>query len=251
MRRSGKMSTAVAEPDGIRRIKTYIEGFDEVLEGGIPANAIVLIAGTPGTMKSTVSCNMLYRNALAKDACGVYLTLEQNRFSLEQQGRRFGMHFESAGDRLRILDFGIVRKSLKQLTARRSWLEVFKMYVNNLKDSTGFDFLVIDSLDVLETTARLQSRRDELFYFFEWMKGLGATIILTSESSLDHLPSESRDEAYLADGLISLSIQAISDVEVQRRIRCMKMRATSHSMDSFTFLYENRRFMAVKSISKP
>ncbi len=245
------MSAVVKEPGGTRRIRTFIEGFDEVLEGGIPPNSIVLIAGTPGTMKSTVACNMLYRNAIAGETQGVYMTLEQNRASLEQQGRRFGIEFESAGDRLRILDFGIVRKSLKQLTARRSWLEVFKMYVNNLKDSTGFDFLVIDSLDVLETAARLKSRREELFYFFEWMKGLGATIILTSESSLDHLAEENRDEAYLADGLISLSIQPISDVEVQRRIRCMKMRATSHSMDSFTFLYENRRFMAVRSISKP
>jgi KaiC/GvpD/RAD55 family RecA-like ATPase len=245
------METVEKEPKVMRRIRTHIDGFDEMLEGGIPAGSIVLIAGTPGTMKSTVSCNILYRNAIAKEAHGVYLTLEQSKSSLEQQARRFGMHFEATGDRMRILDFGIVRRNLKQLTARRSWLEVFKMFVNNLKESTGFDFLVIDSLDVLETAAHLESRRDELFYFFEWMKGLNATIILTAESSTEHLTSENRDEAYLADGLISLSIQEISDVEAQRRIRCIKMRSTNHSMDSFTFLFENQKFMAVKSISKP
>jgi KaiC/GvpD/RAD55 family RecA-like ATPase len=32
------------------RIKTFIEGFDRILEGGIPQGHIVLVSGTPGTM---------------------------------------------------------------------------------------------------------------------------------------------------------------------------------------------------------
>ncbi|MBX8633392.1 MAG: RAD55 family ATPase [Thermoplasmata archaeon] len=235
----------------IARIPTNIEGFDAELEGGIPFGSIVLIAGTPGTMKSTVAFNMMYSNAVSKKVRGVYLTLEQNRISLERQMRRFGMSVESGGDRMRVLDFGIVRKNLKQLTAKRSWLEVFKMYVTNLKDSVSFDFLVIDSLDVLETAASLQNRRDELFYFFEWMRGLDSTVLLTMESPADRIAHMGKDETYLADGIIALSTQDLSDVDVQRRIRCMKMRATNHSMDSFTFLFENGRFMAIRAISKP
>lgn len=240
-----------AEDTAVKRIATYIEGFDAALEGGIPSGMIVLVAGSPGTMKSTVACNILYRNAARGSINGVYLTLEQNRVSLERQMARFGMKLETAKEHMRIIDFGLVRKNLKQLTARKSWLEVFKMYVNNLKESRPFDFLVIDSLDVLETAAHLQNRRDELFYFFEWLRGLNSTVLLTSESSADKLVSHGQDEAYLADGIISLAIQDISDVEVQRRIRCVKMRTTNHSMDSFTFLYENGKFMAIKAISKP
>ena len=37
------------------RLKTYIEGFDRALEGGIPQGHIVLMAGTPGTMKSSLT----------------------------------------------------------------------------------------------------------------------------------------------------------------------------------------------------
>jgi KaiC/GvpD/RAD55 family RecA-like ATPase len=165
--------------------------------------------------------------------------------------RRFGMSVEAGGDRMRVLDFGIVRKNLKQLTAKRSWLEVFKMYVTNLRDSVSFDFLVIDSLDVLETAASLQNRRDELFYFFEWMRGLNSTVLLTVESPADRIAHMGKDETYLADGIIALSTQDLSDVDVQRRIRCLKMRETNHSMDSFTFLFENGRFMAIRAISKP
>jgi KaiC/GvpD/RAD55 family RecA-like ATPase len=234
----------------IVRIPTYIEGFDEAIEGGIPENSVVLIAGSPGTMKSTVACNILYRNSLNSGKKGVYTTLEQSRKSLETQAARFGMDFSKIKENFRVLDFAVIRKNLKQLSAKKSWLEVFKMYIGNLKESFPFQFLAIDSLDVLEIACRIQDSREELFYLFEWLRELNSTVILTSESKSDAMLDPVRDEAFLADGIISLSIQDISDVEVQRRIRCIKMRATNHSMDSFTFLTEKEKFMAVKAISK-
>lgn len=234
----------------IQRIPTYIEGFDEAIEGGIPKNSVVLIAGSPGTMKSTVTCNVLYRNVMASESSAVYVTLEQSRKSLEMQARRFGMNFASAGDAFRVIDFALIRKNLKQLSARKSWLEVFKMYIRNMKEMSPFDFLAIDSLDVLEIASHIRDNREELFHLFEWLRELNATVMLTSESAIEALLSGVRDEAYLADGLISLSIEDVSDVESQRRIRCLKMRATNHSMDSFTFLTEKNKFMAIKTISK-
>jgi len=46
------------------RIRTFIHGFDEKLDGGIPVGQIVLLAGEPGTMKSTIAFNVIYQNAL-------------------------------------------------------------------------------------------------------------------------------------------------------------------------------------------
>src|SRR3989304_8165921 len=37
------------------RVRTYIQGFDEKLSGGIPEGSIVLLCGEPGTMKSTLA----------------------------------------------------------------------------------------------------------------------------------------------------------------------------------------------------
>src|SRR5205823_1239634 len=36
------------------KIRTYIDGLDEVLGGGLPAGHVVLVSGLPGTMKSTL-----------------------------------------------------------------------------------------------------------------------------------------------------------------------------------------------------
>lgn len=234
----------------MQRAPTYIEGFDEAIEGGIPSGDIVLIAGTPGTMKSTVACNMLYNNAKKKNSKCIYMTLEQSRQSLEVQAMRFGMDFDKVRENMRILDFAVVRRNLKHLTAKKSWLEVFKMYIGNLRESFPFDFVAIDSLDVLEMASEIQNKRDELFYLFEWFRELNATVILTCETSAEKLTASGNDVAYLADGIISLYIQDVSDVEAQRRIRCLKLRSTNHSMDSFTFLNEGARFLAVKAISQ-
>ena len=44
----------------MRKIKTYIEGFDEILDGGIPEGHVVLVCGTPGTMKTSLTYSIMY-----------------------------------------------------------------------------------------------------------------------------------------------------------------------------------------------
>ncbi|MFO7618985.1 MAG: RAD55 family ATPase [Thermoplasmata archaeon] len=63
----------------VNRIKTYVKGLDEVMQGGIPEGSVILIAGKPGTMKSSFAFNILYHNANKEDMSGVYVTLEQGR----------------------------------------------------------------------------------------------------------------------------------------------------------------------------
>ena len=48
---------------------------------------------------------------------------------------------------------------------------------------------------------------------------LGCTVMLISEASPDRLMDGSYDEGYLSDGIITLKMQVVRDVETQRRIR--------------------------------
>ena len=57
------------------------------------------------------------------------------------------------------------------------------------------------------------------------------------------------DEAYLADGIIHLSLYSVSDLDVQRRIRCVKMRATQHEMGSFALVWNGRSFETTRAVS--
>jgi len=232
------------------RIKTFVDGFDKILEGGVPAGHIVLIAGTPGTMKSSLTYYILYHHALENGKTGVYVTLEQSRESLLRQMEKMGMPTESVKDKLHVLDLSLIRKKLKQISGAGSWLQVFKAYLQNLSENLRYELLAIDSLDVLETMSEISNKRTELFYLFQWLKELNATVFLISEASPERILEGTFGEGYLSDGVITLKMQVVRDVETQRRIRCVKMRETNHDPSYYTLLFSGNRFQVTKVISE-
>lgn len=236
----------------IARIKTFIENIDENMQGGVPEGHLVLLAGAPGTMKSSIAYSLLYNNAIKNGTKSLYITLEQSRENLNQQMESMGMDPEKVKDKVSVLDLGIIRKSLTQLSAKGSWMQVFKMYAENLRTSMGYDILVLDSLDVLEMAAQMKpdERRSELFYLFEWLRGLGITCILISECNPEQFNCTHRDEAYLADGVVLLKMAEIGDTEVQRRIRVVKMRSTNHASNYFSLLFDHAAFRATRVLTE-
>ena len=166
------------------RIRTYVRGLDDQLQGGVPAGHVVLVAGKPGTMKSSFSFNMLYHNAKEDGRGAVYVTLEQSRESLLANMAGLGMDATGLEKRLSVLDLSLIRKKLKQLS-NKSWIEVFKMYIDNLDKTVDIGILVIDSLPVLEVMGKFEDPRDELFRLFEWLRDLGITSLLITEMEQD------------------------------------------------------------------
>jgi KaiC/GvpD/RAD55 family RecA-like ATPase len=162
-----------------------------------------------------------------------------------------GMDDESVKEYVHVLDLGLIRKSLTQISAKGTWLQVFKMYADSLKHSIGYEILVLDSLDVLEMAAQMgESRRTELFYLFEWLRNLGITSFLISETSPETMLENKYDEGYLADGVISLKLQEIGETDIQRRIRAVKLRSTNHKTGYFSLLFSDGVFRATQVISE-
>jgi len=201
-------------------------------------------------MKSSIAYSILYQNAVKNGTKSLYMTLEQSRDNLNQQMESMGMNPEKVRDMVNVLDLGIIRKKLKEISAGSSWLHVFKSYLTNLKENLNYSILVIDSLEVLETMAEISNRRTELFYLFEWLRDLDATVFLISESSSERMMDGKFDEGYLSDGIIALKMQVIRDVETQRRIRCVKMRETNHDPSYYSLLYNNGKFQVTRVISE-
>jgi KaiC/GvpD/RAD55 family RecA-like ATPase len=233
-----------------QRLRTYIEGFDRMLEGGLPSGHIVLVAGAPGTMKSSISYNLLYHNVIDSGMTALYVTMEQSRESLLRQMEKMGMKTDLVVGRLHVLDLSLIRKKLREISTGGSWMQVFKSYLTNLKENLKFDIMVIDSLDVLETMAEVVDRRTDLFYLFEWMRELNATVLLISEASEERLLEGKFDEGYLSDGIITLKMQLVGDTETHRRIRCVKMRETNHDPSYHSLLFSNGKFQVTKVISE-
>jgi KaiC/GvpD/RAD55 family RecA-like ATPase len=229
-------------------IKTYIDGFDDKIHGGIPAGSVVLLVGQPGTMKSSIAFNMLFNGAREKDLKGLYVTLEQSSKSLSKHMAAMGMDPKEAEGKLEIIDIGLIRKKLTNLQDQ-SWMQVFKMYTKNLKESNDYQLLVIDSLPVLNVLAKFDNPREELFHLFEWLRDLNVTTLMITEMTPDSAKFAEFGEDFLADGIIYLRLAEMGDISVQRQIRCVKMRSVDHNGDYHSLLFDHGQFKATRAIT--
>jgi len=233
------------------RIATFIKGFDDHLEGGIPRGHVVLVCGTPGTMKSSVAWNLLWNNARQRGLQGIYLSLEQSERSLLDQMARFGMPLAGLEQKLTIVDLGTVRAEMASAeieSDKENWAKVVRGLVADALGKSGLDILVIDSLDAYELLFERPISRNEMFQFFEWLRQLGVTVLIIAEMSPDSARYSKYDEGFLADGILHLKLAEVSDVDVQRRIRCVKMRGTRHSPGFFSLLVDGNQLAITKTI---
>ena len=238
----------------MRSYKTYIRGFDEEIEGGIPQGHVVLVAGPPGTMKSSLAYSILYHNALYEGVPGVYVTMEQERESLEFQLIKMGMDPKKVGEKVRVQDLSRIRRGVEELRGtahfgspvEKPWLDVLKRHLEDVKAGEDFSLLVLDSLPVLEIISGLRERRIGLFHFFGWLKSLKVTSFVISETTAD--PASVRDEDFLADGILSLTMDRVGELDVYRRIRCVKMRGVNHNPGIFTIEFHDGAFHVTRVI---
>ena len=237
-----------------KKIKTYIDGLDEILGGGLPVGHVVLLSGPPGTMKSTLSYAILHRNARERGARCLYVSLEQSRKSLEDQMAAMGFDVAVVRGDVHILDVGTIQKEIVK-SAAKPWMEFLRRTLTTGREIDGVDLVVFDSLEALEVLAKIGDLRTELFRFFEWLRDLGATTIILVEAPSDapflglEAPRPRRDETFLADGIIELQMHEISGVEVQRRIRVMKMRGSHHKIGFNPIVFDQGRFQVLSMIS--
>ncbi|HVF27849.1 MAG TPA: ATPase domain-containing protein, partial [Pyrinomonadaceae bacterium] len=71
------------------RMRTGIEGLDDILQGGLPANRVYLVEGEPGTGKTTLALQFLMEGVRLGEA-GLYVTLSETKEELEASARSHG-----------------------------------------------------------------------------------------------------------------------------------------------------------------
>lgn len=251
----------------IKRIKTYIHGLDDQMEGGIPQGHTVLVCGISGTMKSSLCFNILYNEVMSgKNA--LYVSLEQSSTSL--LNHLVNMEFDlkkinlvTMSDISKInqefakikpgkgafvmTDIGAIRKEIKgtKIGPSGDWLNVIKNVIKKMKQKSGCDLFVLDSLTALYVLTSFEHPRAELFYLFEFLRDLGVTTFLISEMPLERNKyGDFEIEDFLADGVIKLDLVQ-RQRKVTREISIVKMRATDCNIDVFSLEFEAGKFKAL------
>jgi len=234
-----QVNALAARPkEGEGRIATYVEGFDAVLEGGVPRGHVVLISGPTGAMKTSLALYVLVRNRAAGTR-GVYVTLEEGRESILRTMRRLGL----ADTEDFVVDIGRLRIEHAAAEDVRDWMQVLRDYLNRRRDREPLGIVVIDSLNALTALARVADVRGDLFHFLNFLRSLGVTTFLVMEQDPGR-PAFDHDVDFLADGVLELRFSGAGEGRVQLLLRCAKMRHTNHARDYFVLDYSNKRFVA-------
>jgi circadian clock protein KaiC len=71
-------------------VRTGIRGFDELLAGGIPRGNVVVVTGAPGTGKTTMGVEFVYRGAREFDEPGMIVLFEVAPDKLARDAAQFG-----------------------------------------------------------------------------------------------------------------------------------------------------------------
>jgi len=235
--------------------KLYVNGLDEKMDQGIPEKHIILLAGTPGAMKSSFAYHFLEKNVKNNDIKALYLTLEQEKENFLYHLNKLGMG-KDLGNNLQIFDMTTTREQWLKLSQNTTIteesardLDTFKRQIETLRGALGFNLLVIDSLPVAEMMFKMKDPREDWFYFFKWLKKLQVTTILITEMSQDSPKYSKNDIDFLADGIIKLSMVEAAPTKTQRHIQLVKMRGVDHSTDPYVIYLKNGAFEASKALS--
>ncbi len=231
------------------RVSTYVEGLDEALGGGIPRGSVILVGGTPGTMKTALTFSILYENAKAGSRA-LYISLEESQEDLRASMADLGMTVLDEVE-FYILDIARIRLEHKEEELSKNWLDVLQKYIEQRVRMNHFDLIAVDSLEALYSLSRLENPRRELFHFFGFLRSLNATSFLITEiPSGSHGAFGRYDEEFLADGILHLKHAPIGETDVQLRIRCVKLRRSKHEHGDFALVRAGDRFQITRVISK-
>ncbi len=217
-------------------LKTDISGFDELFaERGIPRGNSVLVAGGPGTGKSTL-CRQICYNIVSKGKTCMYVSFEEGKERIQRSMGKFGWNaakFIEEGSFLiqKINPLDILRMKFGSLGGSGSATEV-SYKIKPLVIPGGFhpEVIVVDSLSAIISVSITKDKNyraylQQLFGFFE---ETGATSLLITET--DPMPTRFSDtgiEEFLADGIIVLYNIQKKDIR-ENAIEVLKMRYGKH-----------------------
>lgn len=223
----------------IERIKTYVRGLDEHIEGGVPKGSVSLICGTPGTMKSSLAYSILHNNAVKEGIKGFYITLEQEIKSLRQQMEKLKMREIEA---IEMVDFDTMLKKIER-KPDTNWIQRVGGFIKSMGKSR--ELLVIDSLNALYSLTNIENPRREIYHLFKTLRETGMTCFLISEISPGKAGfSHHGVEEFLADNIIHLDFEKRGGIlsSLERYLGIVKMRATNHDTQYFPILYLKDKF---------
>src|SRR5918993_2651928 len=198
------------------RLETGIPGLDAVLGGGLPAGRTSLVAGQPGTGKTTLGNQLAYHHAAA-GGLAVVATLLAETHDLMLTNLASFTFFDASlvGERVTYLNL---------FDALEEGLDAVSTAIRRVVRETGASLLIVDGATVIEDIAHspLALRR-----FVQQLHTQAAVLGATTLLLTGHTRGELGNLGAHVDGVIVLANERFDSRHV-RQLEVLKLRGGPH-----------------------
>jgi circadian clock protein KaiC len=219
-------------PTGEAKLSSGLPGLDAMLDGGFNRGRVVLILGEPGTGKTIVCSQYLYRGAAELGEKGMFIGMNEPKSRFMKEMLNLGMDFSGleADGKFRYIDATEVRKIPETAKVGRIAVGGRELGLVNLLETIQDAIakfepsrIALDSMsDLVFRFPTLEERRPVVLDLIETLQGTSATSLLTSELLSTGEERVLQPEEYLAEGVLLLRTLK----KGVRTIQILKMRGS-------------------------
>ncbi|MBD2329493.1 circadian clock protein KaiC [Alkalinema sp. FACHB-956] len=221
---------------GVQKIRTMIEGFDDISHGGFPVGRTSLVSGTSGTGKTLFAVQFLYNGITQFDEAGIFVTFEESTADIIKNAVSFGWDLQRLIDegKLFILDASpdpegqeVVGNFDFSALIERIQYAIRKYKAKRVSiDSVTALFQQYDSASVV---------RREILRLVSRLKQIGVTTVITTERTEEYGPvARFGVEEFVSDNVVI--VRNVLEGERRRRtMEILKLRGTTHMKGEYPF----------------
>ncbi|MBD0334782.1 MAG: circadian clock protein KaiC [Cyanobacteria bacterium Co-bin13] len=224
------------KPVGVQKIRTMIEGFDDISHGGLPIGRATLVSGTSGTGKTLFAVQFLYNGITCFDEAGVFVTFEESPEDIVKNAFSFGWDLQSLIDegKLFILDASpdpegqdVVGNFDLSALIERIQYAIRKYKARRVSiDSVTAVFQQYDAASVV---------RREIFRLVARLKQMGVTTVMTTERVDEYGPvARYGVEEFVSDNVV-INRNVLDGERRRRTMEILKLRGTTHMKGEYPF----------------
>jgi circadian clock protein KaiC len=226
---------------GVQKIRTMIEGFDDISHGGLPVGRTTLVSGTSGTGKTLLAVQFLYNGISYFDEAGVFVTFEESPTDIIKNASSFGWDLQKLihEGKLFILDASpdpegqeVVGSFDLSALIERIQYAIRKYKAKRVSvDSITAVFQQYDAASVV---------RREIFRLVARLKQIGVTTVMTTERVEEYGPvARFGVEEFVSDNVVI--VRNVLEGERRRRtMEILKLRGTTHMKGEYPFTMTNQ-----------
>jgi circadian clock protein KaiC len=225
---------------GVQKIRTMIEGFDDISHGGMPVARTTLVSGTSGTGKTLFAVQFLYNGITYFDEPGIFVTFEESPTDIIKNASSFGWDLQQFIDegKLFILDASpdpegqdIVGNFDLSALIERIQYAIRKYKAKRVSiDSVTAVFQQYEAAGVV---------RREIFRLVARLKQVGATTIMTTEREAEYGPvARFGVEEFVSDNVVIFR-NVLEGERRRRTAEILKLRGTTHMKGEYPFTITN------------